>query len=325
MITVIIPFYQKTPGILARALLSVARQTTPCDEVIVVDDGSPVSARSEVDGITEPLRFTIKVRRQANAGAGAARSAGLASLDPSCSIVAFLDSDDTWNEGHLARCKLAIEELHADCFWGALAQDDRFQMSKNFIENSELDFKSVPDQRDFFALPSLQRALLTDWGQYFHLSGLAIARTLFDVRFDKELRHASEDFMYFFRCALHDPKVIVSTRPSVQRGVGDNLFHNTAWGSAKALRQMRDEFKVWRFIVKHGRFDQAKDRTQLTGRLEEYRDKAIGCTRAGLRKRRLDVAAQFARLVVENPSILKTMLRRGYRWTQRRAASEIRQ
>jgi len=40
--TIIIPYYQREPGILARALRSVFAQTHPDFEVIVVDDASPL-------------------------------------------------------------------------------------------------------------------------------------------------------------------------------------------------------------------------------------------------------------------------------------------
>ena len=50
-VAVIIPYFQKRAGILHRALNSVLQQRLSADtrlEVIVVDDGSPVSARAEV-------------------------------------------------------------------------------------------------------------------------------------------------------------------------------------------------------------------------------------------------------------------------------------
>ena len=49
-IAVIIPFFQREAGILGRALKSIADQNYPNSAlyVIVVDDGSPVSAESEI-------------------------------------------------------------------------------------------------------------------------------------------------------------------------------------------------------------------------------------------------------------------------------------
>ncbi|MBN9273015.1 MAG: glycosyltransferase, partial [Mesorhizobium sp.] len=41
--SVIIPYYQREPGILTRELRSVFAQTHPDFEIIVVDDSSPLS------------------------------------------------------------------------------------------------------------------------------------------------------------------------------------------------------------------------------------------------------------------------------------------
>jgi succinoglycan biosynthesis protein ExoW len=79
-ISVVIPFFQREPGILTRALYSVMLQHVPSGwsvEVIVVDDGSPRPAHDEVRELNfkEPLR--LKVVRQENGGVAAARNRGL--------------------------------------------------------------------------------------------------------------------------------------------------------------------------------------------------------------------------------------------------------
>ena len=53
MITVVIPYFQREPGILARALASIAaQQACPLSvHVIVVDDASPVPADAEIAGM----------------------------------------------------------------------------------------------------------------------------------------------------------------------------------------------------------------------------------------------------------------------------------
>ena len=73
-VSVIIPAY-RAESTIRRALRSVAAQTAPPTEVIVVDDGSPdrtaataEACRAEMGGIA------LKVVRQQNAGAGAARN-----------------------------------------------------------------------------------------------------------------------------------------------------------------------------------------------------------------------------------------------------------
>lgn len=94
-ISVVIPTFNRAETI-GEALESVLSQSSPADEVIVVDDGSS-------DGTAEVLaRYgdRIELLRQKNAGVSAARNAGVASAKGEW--VAFLDSDDIWTPERLA-------------------------------------------------------------------------------------------------------------------------------------------------------------------------------------------------------------------------------
>lgn len=77
---------------LAQALESAFFQSRPPDEVIVIDDGSPDP--HAVTRAVAPYGDRIRVLRQGNQGAGAARNAGIAAT--SAGFVAFLDADDRW-------------------------------------------------------------------------------------------------------------------------------------------------------------------------------------------------------------------------------------
>ncbi|MFC8923171.1 glycosyltransferase family 2 protein [Cellulosimicrobium sp. NPDC057127] len=83
---------------LAEALASVAAQTLPADELVVVDDGSPEpEALREIVAEVPAARL---VRRDA-AGVSAARNAGV--LETTGDLVAFLDDDDRWHPERLRR------------------------------------------------------------------------------------------------------------------------------------------------------------------------------------------------------------------------------
>src|SRR5262245_8297229 len=112
-VSVIIPFFQRDPGILERALKSVRSQRIPDGwrvQVIVVDDGSPVPASGEVIALTLPEPIQLQVIRQDNGGVGMARNRGLQEAAASASLIAFLDSDDSWPDEHLARAIRATEQ-----------------------------------------------------------------------------------------------------------------------------------------------------------------------------------------------------------------------
>jgi succinoglycan biosynthesis protein ExoW len=111
MICVIIPYYQRTAGVLARALESVFAQDI--DEqvlILIVDDASPIPAASEIANLRPPARIDIQVVSQANAGPGAARNTGLGLVPAAAQIIAFLDSDDVWQPSHLSRLRKAFDQ-----------------------------------------------------------------------------------------------------------------------------------------------------------------------------------------------------------------------
>lgn len=95
-ISVVMPAYNAAATI-ARALDSIASQTRPPAEVIVVDDASSDATAAIAEA--HPLRPRI-VRHPANRGGAAALQSGLEAA--SNDWVAFLDSDDEWLPGKLA-------------------------------------------------------------------------------------------------------------------------------------------------------------------------------------------------------------------------------
>ena len=85
-VAVIIPTYNHA-RFLAAALRSVAAQSQPADEIIVVDDGSQDDPASVVQGFSD-----VKLLRRENGGLAAARNTGLAATE--ADKVIFLDADD---------------------------------------------------------------------------------------------------------------------------------------------------------------------------------------------------------------------------------------
>jgi glycosyltransferase involved in cell wall biosynthesis len=102
-VSVVIPAYDR-PAMVRRALASVATQTAPPREVIVVDDCST----DDTGAVAERLGARV-VRHDRNRGEGGSRNTGL-----SCATqpwVALLDSDDEWLPDHLATV-WALREDH---------------------------------------------------------------------------------------------------------------------------------------------------------------------------------------------------------------------
>lgn len=92
-VSVVLPAYNRAATI-ERAVRSVLDQTVPVDEVIVVDDASTdaTAAIVEVLAVRDPR--VVLLRQPRNAGANAARNAGLDRATGD--LIAFQDSDDVW-------------------------------------------------------------------------------------------------------------------------------------------------------------------------------------------------------------------------------------
>jgi len=105
-VSVIIPAYNAGKSI-QRALQSVAAQTLPPAEVIVVDDGSNDDTATQARAMHDTLKPSkLIVIEQPNQGAGAARNRAIDAA--SQKYLAFLDADDEWLP---AKLKMSLEIL----------------------------------------------------------------------------------------------------------------------------------------------------------------------------------------------------------------------
>ncbi|MBE2181064.1 MAG: glycosyltransferase [Chthoniobacterales bacterium] len=109
-VSIIIPCY-KMGEFLPEALASVESQTFPSWELIMVDDAGPEDGTK---GIFEdfarrnPERRAVFLRHEHNMGVSAARNSAIAAAQGE--YLAFLDPDDIWMDGYLARMVGVLRE-----------------------------------------------------------------------------------------------------------------------------------------------------------------------------------------------------------------------
>ncbi|MGD7733881.1 glycosyltransferase family 2 protein [Propionibacteriaceae bacterium G57] len=110
-VSVVIPFFNSS-STLARALDSVAAQTLPVREVVVVDDCSTEAEARAAAGIVARMSNARLVSMPRNGGPGEARNAGWQAAEGHW--VAFLDSDDAWHPRKVEAQLRAADALRDD-------------------------------------------------------------------------------------------------------------------------------------------------------------------------------------------------------------------
>jgi len=125
-VTVIIPTYNRAE-FLPASLISIAKQTRPADQVIVVDDGSTGNTQPLVQDVFRewfPQKrwpFVRYIRRQKNEGKSVAANEGIA--EAQADLLWIFDDDDLADPGRLERLVSEFEQdetlglVHTDAEW----------------------------------------------------------------------------------------------------------------------------------------------------------------------------------------------------------------
>lgn len=111
LVSVITPSHNEV-RFLRRVVESVAAQTVPVFEHIIIDDGSEDHTWQQLHRLQAEYSHLV-VLRQARRGAAAARNAGIAIARGR--YIAFLDADDVWHE-HKVERQVAFMEEHQCAF-----------------------------------------------------------------------------------------------------------------------------------------------------------------------------------------------------------------
>ncbi len=237
VVTVIIPYYQREAGILSRALASVFLQRyEPAPTVLVIDDASPLAAQDEVAGLPAEQAARVVVIRQENAGPGAARNRGLDSLGADTDYVAFLDSDDTWLPGHLARAVTALEAGHDFYFSNYRdigSAEGGFEARQHFDVRAHEPVPGLPDVRHYGG--DLRDAILVACP--VETSTVVFRRSAIGAhRFRNDFRYAYEDLMYWFDLAGPETSIVFSPVVGTQYGEGVNIYRAAEGSTMGRLR-----------------------------------------------------------------------------------------
>ena len=184
-VSTIIPCYNAA-AFLRECLDSVARQTVPPLEVLVVDDGSTDESAAIAESYGPPVRLI----RQEHAHHSVARNRGIE--EARGDWVALMDADDLWQPEKLERQLAAVEPdvvgVHTN--W------------HNFGARDEIkDSSHVPAEQRYSPEGVLK------YGNMIHVSSLIVRRDL-PVRFATWCRDC-EDIFYYLDLARHGTILLV--------------------------------------------------------------------------------------------------------------------
>lgn len=250
-IAVVIPFFQREPSILARALRSALGQDGIDDmEILVVDDGSPVRACDELSKFSVEERARIRIIEQVNGGPAAARNTALAHVGAQTEYVAFLDSDDEWTPEHLSNA-MAVLEQGFDFYFSDFYQLD--QKVSAFKRAGRIHIQEHPLVRNTEPFHVFNGSMFDQI-----LSGNIIGTptvvyrfaTFPTLRFREEFVYAGEDYLFWIDLSKLTNRIAFSSQCECRCGRGVNVFAGSGWGTDKSLQRTHYEMKFKKALIR---------------------------------------------------------------------------
>lgn len=276
-VTVIIPFFQRSEGLLAEAVRSIQAQLgVGAPEIIVVDDGSPVRARDELEPLLAQDGPRIHIVDQPNAGPGAARNTGLNSVPAETEYVAFLDSDDKWLDNHLKNALYALD-LGYDLYFADCLEEGE---PTSHFEGNEAEiidkFDAVPGHRHLAAMESnrlfshmIRKNVIGPSSVVFRFRKFSATR--FPVAFWN-----GEDRIFWLDLLHQGARAICSKQVEVIMGKGVGIYRSVQWGSDRFLRLQSGYIAMRKEIAKRFHLTETNGRANAAA-LAQLRRATVAC------------------------------------------------
>ena len=199
LVSVIVPTFDRG-AMVGQALESIACQTYPDIEIVVIDDGSTDNTREVIDRFVRRNSRPVTFFRQENRGCAAARNQGLRLATGE--FLTFLDSDDAWVLTAATSLVNALVASGADFVYSPAIEA--------FPDGTErVNYPVAANRPDLFAAEHFKETNLRNGAFLFRRHVLSTVRGL-----DESLRH-NEDSDFIQRVAIHY-KAVYSSSPTVR-------------------------------------------------------------------------------------------------------------
>ena len=218
-VSAVIPTFNRGHCLL-RAINSVLAQTTPVDEIIVVDDGSDdktydLLVKSELLDMRGQLP-NIRYLYQENKGVSAARNLGIKEAENE--YIALLDSDDAWAETKIERQALKLEKKNFSC---RIAHTEEIWLKDGQRINPKKKHKK---SGGFIFEKCLPLCCISP-------SSVLLHRTLFnDYGFFDEKLPACEDYDMWLRLCAFEEVLFVEEALTIKYGGHADQLSRAFWG-----------------------------------------------------------------------------------------------
>lgn len=218
-ISVIIPVYNRKEELI-RAIESTRGQTLQPVEVIVVDDCSPFAVEDFLEEVGLLTHAPVRVmRNQVNQGPSGSRNAGIWNAEGD--FIAFLDSDDYWDERKLEK-QMQLFEHNPDL---GLVYNNTWLVYED---------KTIPSGKELFRDDIWHQLVDNCWTPPNPSTILARKEILQDIQaFDVNLKHA-EDIDLWMRLIMNNVKIDYCD---------ENLTYFTFDATGRLTKQYHDKFE----------------------------------------------------------------------------------
>ena len=212
--SIVIPVYNSEKTIV-KSIESVISESAvnPYDwELILVDDGSKDKSVDLIQNYMEisPYKDRIRLIRQQNSGAAAARNTGIKAATGD--FVSFNDSDDVWLAGKLKmQMEYLINHPEVDMVGGAYELE---KFPSTFKKLGEITRIKITDiiKKNYFSPPTviIRKKILDDTG----------------LLFDDSMRTGGEEGSLFYPLTYYGNCVLINKK------VAESILHKAQWGAS---------------------------------------------------------------------------------------------
>jgi glycosyltransferase involved in cell wall biosynthesis len=207
-VSVVMPTYNRAT-VLPDAIESVLKQSHQNWELLVIDDGSTDGTGLIVQGYTSDPR--VRYFRTENHGVSSARNHALAKATGS--LVAYLDSDNTWNPDYLRLMVIKVVSDNLDCAYSAVEVVDASGATR-FYRGDEFDWEECRKTNYVDINALVHRRSLADRG--FETTLRRMVDWDFILRITRDAKVAFVPFLGCRYVASHeDPLRLTRTEPEV--------------------------------------------------------------------------------------------------------------